>query len=194
MNRHSTDGRVARGERTREAIVAAHAALLREGVLKPTGSRIAERAGVSVRALWVNFKDLEGLMTATTAYWRAEDIALTHPIDPALPLAERIDLFCAQRVRRLENIAPAARAAALGEPFSSTLMDSRRGHTMRMRDEVESVFATELDSRDHRDKLVQGIVVAVGWPGWSMLRDDFGLTVAEATGVLNNTVATLLGR
>ncbi len=65
--RQHTDGRVARGERTREAIVAAHTALLREGVLKPTGQAIADRAGVSVRTLWANFKDFEALLKETTA-------------------------------------------------------------------------------------------------------------------------------
>ena len=72
----NTDGRIARGERTRDSIIAAHAALLREGNLKPTGKVIAERAGVSVRTLWLNFKDLESLLSESTAYWLADDDAL----------------------------------------------------------------------------------------------------------------------
>ncbi len=90
VQRHS-DGRIARGERTRDAIVEAHAGLLREGVLKPTAKVIAERAGVSLRTLWLNFKDLETLLEATTAYWLDADAALRQPIDAGLPLPERID-------------------------------------------------------------------------------------------------------
>src|SRR5215212_2568003 len=115
--RHS-DGRIARGERTREAIVEAHAALLREGVLKPTAKAIAERAGISPRTLWINFKDLETLLEATTAYWLDADAALRTPVDASLPLDERIEHFCRQRGHRLELLAPAARSAVLGEPFS----------------------------------------------------------------------------
>ena len=190
----NTDGRIARGERTRESIVAAHTALLREGDLKPTGSRIAARAGVSVRTLWLNFTDLEALLGKTTAYWLATDDELGQPIDPGLPLAERIDAFCAQRIRRLENIAPAARAARLGEPFSPALRESRRNHVTRVRSEVESVFGTELDaSGARRGLLVHGVVVAAGWAAWEMLRDDFGVEVDEAAAVMRQTIGVLLG-
>src|ERR1700712_3931656 len=87
------DGPVARGERTRAAIVAAHADLLRDGVLKPTGAEVAARAGVSVRALWQNFGDLEGLLVATTRWWQESDAALVAPIDPTLPTDQRIDSY-----------------------------------------------------------------------------------------------------
>lgn len=190
----NTDGRIARGERTRDSIVAAHTALLREGDLKPTGSRIAARAGVSVRTLWLNFKDLEALLGETTAYWLATDYEMWQPVDPGLPLAERIEAYCAQRVRRLENIAPAARAAKLGEPFSQALKESRRKHVIRVQSEVESVFKTELDAAgSRRESLVHGVVVAVGWPAWEMLRDDFGVEVEKAAAAMKQTIGVLLG-
>ena len=191
--RRNTDGRIARGERTRDAIVEAHTALLREGNLKPTGKAIAERAGVSVRTLWLNFSDMEALLDATTGFWLDEDDKLWRPIEQDLPLSERIDVFCAQRARRLENIAPAARAAKLGEPFSRSLLESRRKHVVRVRSEVESVFAPELDKvGPGREVLVHGLVVASGWPAWEMLRDDFGVGVDVATEVMRNTISTLL--
>ena len=190
----NTDGRIARGERTRESIIAAHSALLREGNLKPTGKVIAERAGVSVRTLWVNFKDLESLLSESTAYWMADDDALWHPIDPGLPLGDRITQFCEQRSRRLENIAPAARAAALGEPFSPALQASRRRHVERVRHDIEVTFAPELDcGTRERERLVIGLAVAASWAAWQLLRDDYGVPVAEATAVMRNTIGILLG-
>lgn len=194
VRRHNTDGRIARGERTREAIVAAHTELLRDGNLKPTGKMIAERAGVSVRTVWLNFKDLEALLDATTEFWMAEDDKLWRPIDQSLPLPERIADFSAQRGRRLENIAPAARSAKLGEPFSPSLQASRRRHVVRARSEVESIFAPELDEVGaDRELLIHGIIVAVSWPAWEYLRDDFGVTVAEATAIMRHTLGILLG-
>lgn len=191
---HSADGRVARGERTRDAIVAAHTALLREGVLKPTGKRIAERAGVSLRTLWLNFGDLEGLLGATTDYWLAADEELRRPVDPALPLAERIELFCAQRTRRLENIAPAARSAVLGEPFSRALAESRRLHVARVERDVTVTFAAELDAAgDHRAVLTKSLFIASSWPAWLSLRDDWGLDAAASTAIMRYTISTLLG-
>lgn len=187
----TTDGRVARGERTRDAIVAAHTALLLEGELKPTAKVIADRAGVSVRTLWANFKDLEALLNETTAYWMAADDELCQPIDPSRPLDERITTFCAERARRLENIAPAARSAVLGEPFSPALRRSREAHVRRLRLEVESVFAAEIAVDDAGD-LKFALMAASGWPAWQGLRDDYKLSPDQALAVMTRTISALL--
>ncbi len=190
----STDGRVARGERTREAIVAAHTALLLEGELKPTAKVIAERAGVSVRTLWANFKDLEALLNETTAYWMAADEELRQPIDSSRPLDDRIATYCAERGRRLEHIAPAARSAALGEPFSPALKRSREAHIRRLKSEVETVFARELESAvtQDRDALTFALVAATGWPTWQLLRDDYELSPDRIVAVMSKTCHALL--
>lgn len=193
--RDSTDGRVARGRRTRKAIVDAHAELLREGNLKPTAQVVAERAGVSVRTLWKNFADLEELLHESTQYWIAADDALTEQIDPGLPLIERVERFCAERTRRLENLAPAARSAALSEPFSASLRRSRAHHVRRLREEVERTFGPELDGRpaDARTTDLHALATAASWPAWNLLRDDYGLGVDEATAVMRRHLLALLG-
>ncbi len=191
--RHNTDGRIARGERTREAIVEAHAALLREGVLKPTGKVIAERAGISLRTLWLNFKDLEALLDATTRYWLEADEALRRQIDPTQPLDRRIDAYCDQRVMRLEHLAPAARSAALGEPFSAALQASRQAHVDRSIADLEEAFGIELASvRGDRDTVLRALFIATSWPSWTTMRDDFGLDVEASTAVMHSSVTTLL--
>lgn len=189
-----SDGRRRRGERTRRTIVEAHSALLREGDLKPTAQAIAERAGVSVRTLWVAFGDMEGLLDATTDYWLKSDWELRDPVEADRPLEERLDRFCAERARRLENIAPAARSAALAEPFSRALQSSRRHHVQRVRDAVEEVFAAELDARDPdaREELAVAMTTAASWNAWSLMRDDLGLDVATATGVVRRSLESLL--
>src|SRR5215469_8489681 len=111
------DGRTARAARTRNAIVEAHLALIGEGDLKPTGERIAERAGVSLRALWANFKDMEALFAASGRRLTERQDEEFQPVPVDGPLADRINGFCQQRARILEIIAPSARAAALKEPF-----------------------------------------------------------------------------
>jgi AcrR family transcriptional regulator len=189
-----TDGRRRRGERTRRSIVEAHTALLREGDLKPTAQTIAERAGVSVRTLWVAFGDMEGLLDATTDYWLRSDWELRDPVDGDLPLDERLDRFCAERARRLENIAPAARSAALSEPFSAALQASRRHHVQRVRDAVEEVFATEIAALDasRREDQVLALTAASSWNTWSLLRDDLGLDVPAASAVVRRSLEALL--
>lgn len=193
ISRNNTDGRVARGERTRAAIVVAHTELVRSGVLKPTGKAVADRAGISPRTLWLNFKDLEALLEATTSYWLDTDAHLRREVDPSLPQPERIDAYCAQRVERLEHIAPAARSAALGEPFSPALQASRRSHIRRSLDDLELAFASELAAAaDDREVLLNGMFVVTGWPSWTILRDDFGLSVEAARSVMHRAMAALL--
>src|SRR3978361_1450723 len=59
------DGRTARPERTRNAIVDARVQPLTESDQRPTPDRIAKQAGVSLRALWSHFADMEALFAAS---------------------------------------------------------------------------------------------------------------------------------
>lgn len=189
----NTDGRIARGERTRDAIVHAHTELLREGVLKPTAKVIAERAGISLRTVWLNFNDLEALLRATTAHWLEADAALRQSVAPSLPLTERIEQYVAQRVRRLEHLAPAARSAALGEPFSAALQASRQAHVQRSLSDLEATFGPEIEvAGTDRGALLKSLFIATSWPSWTTLRDDFGLGVEAARAIMRRSMTALL--
>lgn len=187
------DGRAARAERTRAAIVEAHLALIDEGDLKPTGERIAERAGVSLRTLWTNFKDMETLYAATGQRVSERQQELLRPIPPELPLTRRIEEFCAQRVQMLEVLAPSARASALREPFSPQLRRNREGNIVRVRSGIENVFGPELAyAGEGRAQLLDALTVASTWSAWSMMRDAMGLDVETARGIMARTVGALL--
>ncbi|MBV1855014.1 TetR/AcrR family transcriptional regulator [Catellatospora tritici] len=187
------DGRTARAERTRAAIVDAHLALIAEGDLRPTGERIAERAGVSLRALWTNFADMETLFEASGRQVLAQQDAAFQPVPPTLPLRQRVAEFCAQRVRLLQLIAPMARAAQLREPYSAQLHRNRLKHIARVRDEVEALFAPELEMAGAgRDQLLHALIASTMWPAWSMLREGLGLDEEQAAAVMLRTVTALL--
>ncbi|MGW9195392.1 hypothetical protein [Micromonospora chersina] len=104
---------------------------------------------------------------------------------------ERVD--GRQRARLLQLIAPSARAAQLREPLSPQLHRNRLKHVDRVRDEVERLFAAELDrAGPGREHLVHALVAASMWSTWSMLRDGLGLDVGAARAVMARTVAALL--
>jgi AcrR family transcriptional regulator len=187
------DGRSARSERTRRAIVAAHLGLIDEGDLKPTGERIAERAGVSLRTLWTNFKDMETLFAATGELVAERQDGMDRPIATELPLTERVEEFCRQRVGVLEMLAPSARASQLREPFSAQLRKNRAGNIARVRRRIEEVFAPEIATAGATgDQLVSALVVMCTWSAWSMMRDELHMSVEDARGVMSRTVAALL--
>jgi TetR/AcrR family transcriptional regulator, regulator of autoinduction and epiphytic fitness len=187
------DGRTARSERTRRAIVDALLALTAEGDLKASPERIVARAGVSLRTLWTSFKDLEGLYAAASDRLIQLQEAQHRPIAPDAPLAVRVAAFCDQRSRMLEIVAPAARAAQLRLPYSAQLRSNRTVHTARARDELRAVFGAELDAAGAgREELERALLVNTTWPAWSMLRDDLGLDVAAATAVMATTVRAIM--
>ena len=64
------DGRAARRERTRMAIVEALRSLLDAGDLRPTTEAIAARAGVSERSIFQHFPDREMLLFAIAEHQR----------------------------------------------------------------------------------------------------------------------------
>ncbi|MEV0726284.1 TetR/AcrR family transcriptional regulator [Micromonospora purpureochromogenes] len=187
------DGRSARAERTRTAIVDAHLALIDEGDLRPTGERIAERAGVSLRTLWTNFKDMETLFAATGRRVSERQESMVRPISPELPLTRRIGEFSVQRARMLEALAPSARASALREPFSPQLRRNREGNIARVRGEIETVFGPELaHAGPGREQLLDALTVASTWSAWSMMRDAMGLDVEAARATLTRILGALL--
>ena len=72
------DGRRLRSERTKQLIIEAYLALLRESpvVAMPTAAQIADRAGYSVRSIFERFPDLSKLRVAAADYSLAQAAAL----------------------------------------------------------------------------------------------------------------------
>ncbi len=188
------DGRVARAERTRRAVVEAHISLISAGELTPTGAQIADRAGVSLRSLWGNFNDLETLFAATGAEVMRRQDAMIASIDADLPLDERLEEYCRQRARILEFIAPFARSSEIRAPFSRELQRNRVRYLHRVRSEIEALFARELTGLDVADRreVLQALGITVTWPTWVSLRDVMRLPIPEATAVMTRMVAALL--
>jgi TetR/AcrR family transcriptional regulator, regulator of autoinduction and epiphytic fitness len=179
--------------RTRRAVVDALLALLDEGDLKPSAERVAERAGVSLRALWANFTDLETLYAAAGQRQLERQAELTRRISPRLPLEQRISVLCRQRAQVLEFLAPVARAAQLREPFSPQLRANRARQYEIARGELAEVFATELACAGAQSGiLLDALTAATTWRVWATWRDDLELSVPAARQAMTRTVRALL--
>lgn len=135
------DGRTARGERTRAAVVDALLALQEEGDLEPTAQRVAARAGVALRTVFGHCCDMETLWAQAGEREVAKMAALADVPSGDLPLDERVERFCASRARVLEADLPVLRAARLREHVSAALRRSREMFTAGGDAEVTAVFA-----------------------------------------------------
>jgi TetR/AcrR family transcriptional regulator, regulator of autoinduction and epiphytic fitness len=188
------DGRTARAQRTRDAIVDACLELVGEDDVRPTGPRVASRAGVSVRSVFQHFDDLESLYAAVSERSSARVAPLIVPIDMSLPLDERILSLVGQRARVLEEISPVCRAASVHAPFSAELR--RRLHEGHdgMRRQAVSVFEPELAALppERRERFEDVIDAVTSWPNWNILRTFQGRSVERAAQTVELVLRSLL--
>lgn len=172
------DGRALRRVATTKKLVEAHADLLREGEFAPTASQITDKAGVSLRTLWTVFGDMDELLKETSRYWTEQDRARQTPVDPDLPLEDRVRLFCDERQRHLEFIAPAARAMVMRLHHSAVLRKRRKDSISDLSDFVEQTFARELADAADATALRDRIIVVTAWDTWSLYTTDLSYSPA----------------
>jgi TetR/AcrR family transcriptional regulator, regulator of autoinduction and epiphytic fitness len=187
-------GHTPRSQRTREAVVDALLALIREGDPKPGARQVADRAGVSTRTVFAHFATLEDLYRASVERATAMVLSLLTPIDPGLPLAERIDSLCAQRAQVNEEIGPIRRAAALQAPFSPALAEAQAYGRRASYEQLDRVFAAELGRLDRRARRRRRAAADAALSGdtWDLLRTTHGLSPDEARAAVHETVRPLL--
>lgn len=190
-----TDGRTARATRTRDAVVEALLSLIDEGDVRPPARRVAERAGVSLRSVYVHFDDLEDLYCAAAnrQYRRLSQLVTKLPTDG--PLDTRLRAFVDQRARVLEAGAPVRRAALFHAVTSPTL--ARVSHVTRKaaRTEVERVFGHELDACADdlaRQRLLAALATVASAATWETLREHERLGIDDATAVVHDMLVAVL--
>jgi TetR/AcrR family transcriptional regulator, regulator of autoinduction and epiphytic fitness len=188
------DGRTARSARTRDAVVRALLGLISEGDVRPTAGRIAERAGISLRSVYVHFDDLDDLFLAAAAEQRGRVFALTRKLPDTGPFEIRLIAFVEQRARVLEAIAAVAKAAALQEPFSPAIAATTTAAREFGRAELQSVFAIELANLDPmlRDHALDACDTLTAADSWDFLRVRRKLSPQAAAATLATSLRLLL--
>jgi len=189
------DGRRARSERSRAAIVDAFLSLLPDASRRPTVEEIALAAGVSERSVYRHFPDVDSLVHA--AMNRRIDVvaplAVFH-VDPSDSLTVRIRQMSAQRARYYEVSLPLRRYAdRVGDDMQAVneLEELRR---IFLRDQLDEAFAAELAALDapEREVVCEGLEVAASWSTWQHLREEQELTVDDSRRVVECLARRLL--
>jgi AcrR family transcriptional regulator len=179
---HKPDGRSARAQRTRRAVIDALLTLIAEGDASPGAQRVAERADVSTRTVFAHFTSLEDLHCASVEQATVHALSLLSPIDVDQPLAGRIDALCHQRGRLNEELGPVTRAAALRAPASVPLARAVERGRRASREQIDRIFAAELARLDEpaRRWCRATLDALVGPDVWDVLRSTHGLPPHEA--------------
>lgn len=184
------DGRVRRGVRSREAIVAALMDLVGSGVLQPTVQQVAERAGVGVRSVFRHFSEMETLHRAMDARLELEarPMMTTAP-NPTGSVAERIAALTRQRAAFFERIAPFKRSGNIVRWRSRFLQDRHlmlqrllRANLLQWLPELASAPAPVVEAAD----------LAASFEAWERLRFDRQLGVKAATAATEAALTALV--
>ncbi|MCC5950925.1 MAG: hypothetical protein JJU45_02400 [Acidimicrobiia bacterium] len=188
------DGRNRRAARSRRAAAEALLDLVVEGQTRPTAQMVAERSGLSLSTIFRLYEDLDALNAAAIATQADRIAPLLDRLDPAAPLAERIEKFVASRVRLYETIGPVRRFAKALAPSSALIDTHLRSFDSYLRTQTLDLFAAEL--ADHGDPDVVGELLDAwtSWDTWERLRSGQSLSVERSRAALADGLVRLLGR
>jgi len=188
------DGRRQRSERTRQLIIEAYLALLREDPHIPTSARIAERAGYSVRSVFERFPDLLALRIAATdhAFALGNAQAPLRDLDGDRPT--RIRSQVQTRAQTCENWLPLWRALNANHGDSAELKARIRLMRTAIMQRLETMYRPELSALDERER--RNILIALealtDFESWARMREDYGLPIEQARVVWIETIDRLL--
>ena len=176
------DGRSARSAKTRDAIADALLDLLADGAFRPTAREIAQRAGVSVRSVYVHFDDLEDLFCVAAKRHFARIAPMLAPVPATGPLPERAYALVRQRARLYAKVGAVGRATRLHAESSPTLARILRDARTRSRLDIERVFAAELGAMTAGEYATTVAVVdaLTSADAWQTLREHHDLDVDTA--------------
>src|SRR6266852_1992069 len=188
------DGRRLRSERTKQLIIEAFLALLRDNPEMPTAVQIAERAGYSVRSIFERFPDLNKLRVAAADYSLAQAAALAP--------ARHVDDDRATRIRsQIETRAGTCeRGVALWRVLLASVADDEelklrvRISRDRTIERMEVMYRPELSTlaEQERKYMLVALEAITDIESWERMRELHGLTVEEACTVWISAIDRML--
>ena len=188
------DGRRQRSERTRQTIIEAFLALLRENPRVPTAAQIAERAGFSVRSVFERFPDLLALRVAATDHAFGMGYAQAAPRDVDADRATRLRSQVETRARTCEQWLPLWRALNANQGDSVELKVRIQLAREMIMKRLELMYAPELSSLStvDRKRTLIALEAVTDFESWARMRELFGLSFEQACTVWMGVIDRLL--
>jgi len=190
-----TDGRHARRDRNKVAVVDAYLDLVREGITRPSVAEVADRSGVSRRSVFRYFADKDEL--ARTAIERQQSrVAPLYRMtfDPSASLDDRIEQCLDQRLELYEAVAPVARLTRALAPVQPVVASELAKTRSLLRSQVERVFAVELAAKSERSAAVARSMTDVlcSFEAFDLLRSAQGLPLEEVRQCIGHSLRAIL--
>jgi AcrR family transcriptional regulator len=190
------DGRTARRDRNRAAVLDAVIELFTEGEFDPNPDVVAERVGVSARSIYRYFEDHDALVRAAIEHRQEQVRPLFLIRDIGVgDLEDRIERFVDARMRLYEEIAPSARVARARAVVVPIMREQVEQARHRLTEQMEKHFAPELRALDaRRRRSVSGAIDALSeLEALDHLRVHRGFSARETRTTLVDALHALLG-
>lgn len=141
------DGRTARRDRNRDAVLDAVLDLFAQDALAPSAAQVAERSGVSLRSVYRYFEDTDELVRAAIE----RNLSRVRPLFELDhlgegPLEERIERLVGSRMRLYDQVGPLMRATLLHAGDNAVLAGRLTTVRAMLGEQVEAMFAPELSA------------------------------------------------
>jgi AcrR family transcriptional regulator len=189
------DGRAARRDRNREAVLDAVIEMFTEGDLDPGPDAVALRVGLSARSVYRYFEDRGELLRAAIErqQQRVLPLYLIHAIGEG-ELGDRIERFVTARVRLYEAIAATARASRARAVVNDIMREQVEETRRLLREQVDKHFAPELAALDARGRRATSgaIDTLCQLDALDHLRVHRGFSSKETSTVLTDALEALL--
>ena len=186
------DGRHRRRAANRDAVIQAVIELFEEGTAAPTVAEVADRAGISQRSVFRYFDDVDALMRAAIdeKFKEATPIGMLPAILPST-VVERVELLVDTRAELFEFLGATARMVRARQFDTPLIAETLARGRELLRRQVRFLFSAELDGEP--DGVLAALDLLLSFESWDLLREDQGLDVAAARGVLTTGAVRLLG-
>ena len=191
------DGRRARSERSRAAIIDALLGLMPNATRRPTIEEIASAAGVSERSVYRHFPDADSLVEAAVNR-RVELMAPLAIVDiePDEPTEKKIAVLVDRMMEFYAASMPLRLIAdrILDETQVLAQVDDLRRTFLH--DQLEQLFAPELKScvgASERALILDSLEVVTSWTAWQHLTVDQQLSRDDAADVMLSLAAKSIG-
>ena len=188
------DGRRARRDRNRAAVIDAMFTLLENGSA-PTTEAIAERAGVSVSSVFRYFESLDDLQRETI---EAHFVRFGPLFDiPAIgegDMGARVRRFVDARLELHTSVAPVARLARARSYDQHLIADRITEIRESFVSQVRAHFAAELDSRSgaEADDIVHTVDSLTSFEAWDLSATTHGRSRRQIRRAWIHTITTIL--
>jgi len=196
MTEEVVDGRVARGQRTREAVIDALFDLYAEGNLTPTIEQIAARVGRTTRSIYHHFQDKEALAVAIAERQleRHRELLTAGPVSGTR--TERVDGIARHRAELFEAVAPARRSALVRMHLSPEIQNQQTFLAAHLRNQIARTFEPELSllDPDAADEVLELLDLHTSWETWDRLRTRQRLSVERSRQLVTGLVIRTLER